>query len=255
MMGEKKPEANKLWQVWTAATPDAVYYRIQDSRGTDAAEAMLGGFAGIVMCDGYKVYSNLAKRQPGLILAHCWAHIRREYKAIEDFFPKPIAEVLALVDELFAIERLCPQAPEGHALRRQLRAERSRPIVAKIQQWALSVETLPASGLAKAIAYMGGLWTGLCRFLDDPRIPLDNNLAERENRRPVLGRKNHYGSRSLRGTEVAALFYSLCESACLNGLDPQAYLEHAACCALRGETIPLPHELRADVLTPPPDTG
>ncbi len=65
------------------------------------------------------------------------------------------------------------------------------------------------------------MWAGLTHFLDDPRIPLDNNYAERGLRGVVLGRKNHYGSRSRRGTEVAALFYSLVESAKLCGVEPQ----------------------------------
>jgi transposase len=67
-------------------------------------------------------------------------------------------------------------------------------------------------------------WTGLTRFLVDPRVPLDNNAAERGLRGPVVGRKNHYGSRSLRGTQVAALFYTLCETAKLAGVDPHAYV-------------------------------
>ena len=75
--------------------------------------------------------------------------------------------------------------------------------------------------------YMLERWEGLTRFLDDPRIPLDNNAAERALRGPVVGRKNHYGSRSLRGTQVAALFYTLCESARLINVDAQAYLLHA----------------------------
>lgn len=74
---------------------------------------------------------------------------------------------------------------------------------------------------------MLGLWPGLTRFLDDPRIPIDNNATERALRSPVVGRKNHYGSRSVRGTEVAALFYTLIESAELLGVNPQAYLQHA----------------------------
>ena len=69
---------------------------------------------------------------------------------------------------------------------------------------------------------MLGLWRGLTRFLDDPRIPLDNNATERGLRGMVIGRKNHYGSRSQRGTEVAALFYSLIESAKLCGVEPKA---------------------------------
>lgn len=99
---------------------------------------------------------------------------------------------------------------------------------------------LPESSLGKAISYMGGLWPGLIRFLDEPRIPLDNNATERALRGPVVGRNNHYGSRSRRGTEVAALFYSLLETAKLCGVEPKAYLRRAVEAALRGERVPLP---------------
>ena len=75
-------------------------------------------------------------------------------------------------------------------------------------------------------------WDGLTRFLTDRRIPLDNNAAERALRGPVVGRKNHYGSRSIRGTRVAALFYTLCESARLVDVDAHAYLRHDVNAAL-----------------------
>ena len=91
---------------------------------------------------------------------------------------------------------------------------------------------MPRSDLGKAVRYMLERWTGLTRFLDDPCIPLDNNAAERALRGPVVGRKNHYGSKSLRGTQVAALFYTLCESAKLVGVDPHAYLLTATEAAL-----------------------
>jgi transposase len=92
---------------------------------------------------------------------------------------------------------------------------------------------------------MLGLWLGLIRFLDDPLLPLHNNLAERELRGVVVGRKNHYGSKSQRGTEVAAIFYSLLESACLCGIEPKSYLAEAARHAIRVPgTVTLPHSLR-----------
>ena len=85
----------------------------------------------------------------------------------------------------------------------------------------------------KAISYMLELWPGLKRFVDDPRIPIDNNLVERDLRGMVVGRKNHYGSKSLRGTQVAATFYTLVETASRHGLDPRAYLLAAARHALQ----------------------
>jgi hypothetical protein len=92
---------------------------------------------------------------------------------------------------------------------------------------------------------MGGIWDGLRVFLDDPYVELDNNRTERSLRGVVVGRKNHYGSRSRRGTEVAALLYSLIESAKLAEVEPRAYLRVAVDAALSGETIPLPHEIAA----------
>jgi len=103
--------------------------------------------------------------------------------------------------------------------------------VRQIHEWALNQRALPESALGKAIAYMGGRWKGLIRFLEDPRIPIDNNATERGLRGLVVGRKNHYGSRSKRGTEVAALLYSLMESAKLCGLEPKAYLRRAVTAA------------------------
>ncbi|MCE9668385.1 transposase [Myxococcus stipitatus] len=104
---------------------------------------------------------------------------------------------------------------------------------------------MPESALGKAVAYMRGLWPGLTRFLEDGRIPLDTNGVERALRGVVLGRKNHYGSRSRRGTEVAALLYSLLESAKLCSVEPKAYLRMATLAALGGQAVPLPHDVAA----------
>jgi transposase len=91
---------------------------------------------------------------------------------------------------------------------------------------------------------MLGLWSRLTRCLDDPRIPLDNNATERGLRGMVLGRGNHYGSRSKRGTEIAALFYSVIESPKLCGVEPKAYLLQATRAALENpRTVTLPHAL------------
>ena len=114
----------------------------------------------------------------------------------------------------------------------------------RIQQWALGIRALPGSGLRGAVEYMGGMWdSGLLRFLDDLNVPIDNNGTERCLRGVVIGRKNHFGSRSQRGTEVAALFYSLIESAKLAGVGPHTYLKAATHAALRAGAVLLPHQL------------
>ena len=245
--------AGKRWWAWSLTSDTAVTYTILESRSQEAARHVLNGYQGIVVADGYGVYEALARAGPRFTLAHCWAHVRRKFVEAEPHYPGPCAEVLDLIGRLYAVERDCPQrvragdpaeSAELQQRRGQLRAERSAPLVAAIRAWAQQQRALPESSLGKAIAYMLGLWPGLTRFLDDPRIPLDNNATERALRGMVLGRKNHYGSRSRRGTEVAALFYSLIESAKLCGVEPKAYLLRALRAALAAPgTVTLPHTL------------
>jgi transposase len=235
----------KQWQVWAIAAPDAVVYNIEGSRSAEAGRRALAGFKGVVMADGYKVYDALSREPGGFILANCWAHVRRAYLEVEQAFPAQSKGIVDLIGELYAVDRLCPTGRPGDELRRRLRDDRSRAIIERSRAWAVAAKarTLPGSGLVKAIDYMLGLWAGLVRFLDDPRVMLDNNGTERGLRGVVLGRKNHYGSKSRRGTEVAALFYTLVESAKLAGVEPKAYLRLATQAALHAERTPLPHEV------------
>lgn len=237
-------KGSKRWCVWSKAREDAVVYTILDSRSQDAARQVLNGYSGIVIADGYGVYEALVKPNGGgaFTLAHCWAHVRRKFVEAEPNFPEPCKEILDLIGKLYDVERDARVAPAALA---ELRKQRSKPLVEAIHEWALSQRVLRESGLGKAIAYMLGMWPGLTRFLGDPRIPIDNNGTERALRGIVVGRKNHYGSRSKRGTEVAALFYSLLESAKLAGVEPREYLIEAVRAAVTSRPVVLPHEFRA----------
>jgi len=200
----------------------------------------LKDFRGVLMTDGYAVYEALARQSAGrLHVAHCWAHVRRKF--LECGGPEACVAV-ELIGELYAVERKYQTGPPDLQQLHALRQLKSRPIVARLHEWALGVRALPESALGRALRYLGDLWPGLTRFLDEPRVPLDNNATERALRGPVVGRKNHYGSRSRRGTEVAAILYSLLESAKLCGVDPKAYLRAAALAALNGEPPLLPHQ-------------
>jgi transposase len=227
-LGSTTPAPGTVWGVYA---PAVSFYRILPGKSTEEGRHVLGGYRGTAVVDGYAVYEVLARDGPGFALAHCWAHTKRKYEEIAEHWPTACAEIGALIKELYAVERLIPGPFPGDAaaltLRQQLRQERSRPILDQIWQWATVQVGLPRSDFGKAVRYMLERWPGLTRFVDDPRIPLDNNAAERALRGPVVGRKNHYGSRSLRGTQVAAVFYTLCETARLAGVDPQAYLLQA----------------------------
>ena len=245
----KKPGQSKSWFVWVLRVERAVYYAIRGGRSFKTAESLLMTFAGVLMCDGYVAYTSLSHAYPRVVLAHCWAHVRREFVEIEKSFPKQCGEVLDLIGKLYGIERECSQEPiaQRDEKRKERRDKESRLVIDGIVEWfyRTTPKCLPESGLHKAIGYMVNMWPGLVLFLDNPEIPLDNNGTERAARGPVVGRKNHYGSHSLRGTEGAATFYSLVESAKLNGLEPRFYLRAATRAGLRHETVPLPHEVKA----------
>ena len=235
-------DSDKLrWQVWTLCAEDAVYYQIEDSRSAAAARSVLGDYAGKLVCDGYSVYKAIKKQDGRYEIVHCWAHVRRKFVEVDELHHGSCTEVLDMIGELYAVEREARDGPPEE--RARLRRERSAAIVQRIHDWALQQRALPESPLGKAIAYLGAMWEGLQRFLHDPMVPIDNNAVERALRGVVVGRKNHYGSRSRRGTEVAAILYSLVESAKLAGVDPDAYLRAATAAALAGDTVPMPHEL------------
>ena len=232
-------DGSKRWWAWCVASEDTAAYWIRPQRSREAAEGVLGGFSGVMMSDGYAVYESLARGSPGIVPVHCWAHVRRKFVEAESSFPEACGRALELIGALYEVERLIPKLPRDApdearldvvALRRRLRQDRSRPIVDALREWAYATKpvTLPQSGLGKAIDYMLSLWPGLTRFLSDPRVPLDNNAAERALRGLVVGRKNHYGSHSKQGAQVAAILYTLFESAKLAGVDPHAYVLEAA---------------------------
>jgi transposase len=233
IMGSSKPVAGTVWGVHA---PTVSFYRILPGKSADEGRRVLTGYQGTAVVDGYAVYDVLARDGPGFTLAHCWAHTKRHYDEVAEQWPSACAEIGALIGELYAIERLVPGPFPGNAaaqaVRHQLRQDRSKPLLDRIWQWATVQVGLPRSDFGKAVRYMLERWAGLTRFLGDPRIPVDNNAAERALRGPVVGRKNHYGSRSLRGTQVAAIFYTLCETARLVGVDPRAYLLRAVYAAI-----------------------
>jgi transposase len=113
--------------------------------------------------------------------------------------------------------------------------------LATFKDWIWSQASLKTLSMGNAAAYVVANWDRLTRFVHDARIPLDNNATERGIRGPVVGRKNHYGSRSRRGTEIASIFYWLLETAKLRNVDPARYLREAALANSRGEIV-LPGE-------------
>jgi len=261
LLDKKRSGGKSKWYLWEIVGPTLAYYEIHDSRGLDAAAHLLTGYEGTLMTDGYEVYADLAKQlkqgrldapdAPGSYrVVRCMAHARREFVDIESSFPIECKEILDLFRELYAVEREVPKdlpEDEALALRARLRDEKSRPIVERMKTWLdeTLAKNLPRSGIAGAINYMKNAWAALTAFLDDPRLPIDNNHGERSVRGPVVGRKNFYGSKSRRGTEAAAILYTMVESAKLSGVDPKAYIAEVARRAIEDpEAVLLPADFK-----------
>lgn len=250
MMMEKG--GSKTWQVWALSNDDAVYYHLNRSRSAEVIKGLLGNYKGVLITDGYVAYQTLARGSPNVQLAHCMAHVRRKYLEALPAYPQ-CQQALDLIGKLYDIERNIPSLrglPSGEreqalALRAEVRRFDSVPILGELHAWALSQHALPESLFAQALKYMLSLWEGLTRFAQDPRIPVDNNAIERDLRGVVVGRKNHYGSKSVLGTEVAATMYTLIETASRHGLNPRDYLRAVAEHSLRNSGEPLlPEPLR-----------
>lgn len=238
----KGAASQKHWTMWQLSTHRVVFFSIAPEGTSAEGRDFLNGFKGIALGDAATVHKSMAKNAE-YRLALCMAHGRRKFIKAEANDPIRSKQFIDMVQELYAIEAQAPPGPEGDALRAKLRTEQSRPVMERLKAWLLEQRFLPGSDFGKAVKYFVGNWAGLSLFLHEPAVPIDNNRTERGFRGPALGRHNFYGSKSKRGTEVAAVFYSCIETAKLNGVDPKRYLKTALAAALTGEPIPLPHEL------------
>jgi hypothetical protein len=248
VLARGKTDTGRLWTYVRDDKPfggvgplAAIFYYSRDRRG-DHPQAHLAGYAGILQADAYDGYNKLylADRKPGPIReAACWVHARRPFYAMADIEENarrkasgkkeiplsPIAvEVVRRIDALFEIERKIngKSAEERLAVRQSA----SRPLVDDLHAFmsAQLVRLARGHDLAKAINYMLKRWPAFTLFLDDGRVCLSNNAAERSLRGVALGRKSWLFCGSDRGGQRAAAMYSLIITCKMNGVDPQAWL-------------------------------
>ena len=223
------------------APPAAVFYYSRD-RGGEHPRGHLATYAGILQADAYSGYGQiyLGARTPGPITeAVCWAHSRRKFFELADLAAgarkkaqsktdvviSPMAlEAVRRIDRLFDIERTLNGMTADQRLAG--RQELSKPLVAELRAWMVQERAKLSRGaeVAKAMDYMLKRWPAFARFLDDGRICLTNNAAERALRGIALGRKSWLFAGSDRGGQRAAFMYSLIVTAKMNDIDPQAWL-------------------------------
>lgn len=221
------------WQMWALTAPGIVVHRIRDDKGAATFKSLIGNYRGVIVCDALKTHEAGVRGNDAVALAGCWAHV---YRKFEEAAPNHPEANLALkwIGELYEIDE---RAEGDVAKMAELRRTASAEVVATMKTWLWSQATLKTLSIGNAAGYCVANWDRLTRFVQDARIPLDNNATERCIRGPVVGRKNHYGSKSKRGTEVAAVFYTLLETAKLAGVDPTRYLREAALADARDDVL------------------
>jgi transposase len=234
VLAKGKTRTGRLWtyvrddRPFGGRDPPAAIFFYSPDRGAKHPEQHLTTYTGLMQADAYAGFNRLygAGRKPGPIVeVACWAHARRQFFDLARLDKAPIAiQAVERIDALFAIEREINGLTAQERL--AVRQERSRPLVIALESW-LREQRAKLSGqskVAKAIAYSLTRWVALTRFLDDGRLCMSNNAAERAIRPLAVGRHNWTFAGSDEGGRRAAAIYTLIETAKLNDVDPQAWL-------------------------------
>ena len=233
------------WWLWVVLGTDTVIYLLAPSRGHAVPEAHFGPQAsGVLEVDRYSGYKAMAQVKSGLlVLAFCWAHVRRDFVGVGKSWSELTPWALSWLRRIRQVYRVN---------RKRLR---HRPGSAKFQeqdavlQRAMEAMRVEAAGelsdpklrepCRKALESLQEHWTGLLRFVGDPRLPMDNNASERAGRGPAVARKNFYGSGSLWSGRLAAAMFSLLATLARWELNPRRWLTwYLESCAAAGGRAP-----------------
>jgi transposase len=213
------------WQMWCLTAPGLVYHDIRDDKSANTFTSIVGNYRGTIICDDLSTHRKAARGSPDITFAGCWAHIYRRFS--EASAAHGDAKImLAWIGDLYALDATASSIEE----RGRARREHAPAILQKMRDWMHAQRVPRTTTLGAAILHTltPHNWSKLTVFVNNPLVPLDNNATERALRGPVIGRRNHFGSKSFNGTKVAAVMYSLVESAKVANVDPMAYLNAVA---------------------------
>jgi transposase len=222
-----------LWAQVSGTGPPIRLFSYAPGRGGGHATTLYAGIrqGAVLMSDGYEVYNGIANAH-GLTHLGCWAHCRRYFVEAEAVIPKSargpeqlVTQFIAAIGELYAVESRARDLSAADA-RQALRAEHSRPILARIEGMLLHHlhAVVPNSLLGKALHYLSAQWPKLIRYVENGAWPVDNNLCENAIRPFVVGRRNWLFSDTVGGANASANLYSLIETCKANRVDPYSYL-------------------------------
>ncbi len=222
MQAKEKTRTARMWvYVGDGDHPYNVFDFTLD-RTRDGPKRFLTDYSGVLLADGYDGYNGVVAGN-GITRAGCWAHLRRKFVEAEKAAPEIAAAAVEHVRALYGVERKANDLEP--AARLALRRQQSAPLVAALREKLLGWKEhlLPKHPMADAVGYALRQWPEMTVFLDDPAVPLDNNVGEREMKRVVLNRKNSLFVGNPRGGRTAAILSSLTSTCRRHAVDPQLY--------------------------------
>ena len=229
--------------------PPVILYEYQKTRNASHPREFLDGYNGVCVTDGYQVYHTLADQKEDLVIAGCWAHARRKFaevvKSVDEEKAKDTVayKALKIIAAIYQADNALADLPEEELLSR--RKKEVRPLVEAFFEWARVQTTLVSaqSETGKGLAYCLNQEKYLKVFLDNARVPMDNNASERAIRPFCVGKHNWHLIDTIRGAKASAIVYSLVETAKANNLKPYEYFTY-----ILTELPKIPKELRAGQL-------
>lgn len=216
-----------FWPVY--GEDDEVVFTFSESRGKQhIIDTLSNAYSGTLVTDGYAAYAKYAEKTEGVTHAQCWVHARRYLVNAQDSSPKEIDEALALIGQLYQVEKAIQDKNQAGEKKRKARLEKSKPLVDQVFEWINAqcqrLDLTPKHPLTKALNYIRTRETELRVFLEDPDVPMDTNHLEREIRPIPMGRKSWLFCWSELGAEHVGLIQSLISTCKLHDINPHTYL-------------------------------
>lgn len=226
MFVERQDKASYQWWLWVFGSDDTVVFVLDRCRSHAVPEKHFAASSGgVLSVDRYSAYKAMSQVKDGTLkLSFCWSHVRRDFVRVGKGWPELKDWALGWlkrIRELYRLNRLRLQNPADPAAEAALR----QALTAMPQQAAAELaDPLIREPVRKALTSLQEHWPGLILFVDDPRIPMDNNASERRLRGPALGRKNYYGSGALWSGRLAAMLFSILATLKLWRINPRRWL-------------------------------
>ena len=252
---EVEGKTGHRWYLWVMQSASVVFYRMAPGRGADVPKAHFAKLHKdlvdvVLVCDRYSAYKCLAKDYDALLLAFCWAHVRRDFLKAARSWPELEGWMFTWVEDIRELSRLNAARLEvwDETLRLEQQpaafGERHHDVELQLSQMHARCEAHLHEpdlhlGKHKVLSSLHNHWDGLTVFVGRPEVAMDNNSAERILRNPVVGRKNYYGSGSVWSAHLAAMMFSVLQTVLLWDLNPQHWLSaFFQACAESGSQSP-----------------